>query len=230
MNDKSRSKRDQLEHFSNADMFHLLSLFLMPITQDLAEGVRQGSVGEDVNAIFEELNIDFHGIPSDGLIPLIRVDRSADDIFSEMRRNRTKLFAHPVKSLIPISEMQFVDVETHVDTPSTPFLNEAALHAEQCYKEAGLVLSSKKSREPGDHMGIELEFLAFIHARIGAAIEKGSEDDVRRWTKSLMQFRPHLERWGLDFFAACEQCACGVVYPWLGRIGVAFLEAYLPRH
>lgn len=224
MSDENQDGNFRSKMFSKADMFHLLSLFLMPVTSELAEGVRQGVVGKDVDAIFDDLGIDHGSVPSEGLLPLCGDGRSAEDVFIEMRRDRTKLFAHPERPLIPISEMRFVDVRANEKTPSISFLNEAALHAEQCYREAGLALSDEGSREPGDHIGIELEFLAYLHVCIGVASREGNEVEMRRWGDALTRFSPHIERWGLDFFAACEQCACGVVYPWLGRVGTAFLE------
>lgn len=113
--------------------------------------------------------------------------------------------------------------------PSTLFLNEAALHAEQCYREAGLALSDATSREPGDHIAIELEFMAYLHEQLAAALEAGDDAAWERWEKLRTDFLPHLERWGVDFFEACERSSCSAVYSWLGKAGAAFLGEYLAR-
>ena len=91
---------------------------------------------------------------------------------TELRRDYTALFTHPERPLVAICEMRFRDGRDRAETPSTPFLNEAALHAESCYRAAGLSLDGSRSREPGDHLAIELEFMAYLNARLAEALQR----------------------------------------------------------
>ncbi|MEG2533181.1 MAG: molecular chaperone TorD family protein [Gordonibacter sp.] len=210
-----------------ADFFQLTSLFCFNPTPDLAQGILDGSVADDMQAIFEDAGIDPRKAATERLDEACSGSGTAEDLHATLRQDYTALFTHPKEPLTSLYEMQFRDQRDHRDTPSTLFLNEAALHAEQCYRSAGLALSDAKSREPGDHMGIELEFMAYLHIQLAAALSEGDAAAQERWEKAISDFLPHLESWGVDFFAACTDSKQGVVYPWLGTAGRSFLEAYL---
>lgn len=210
-----------------ADFFQLMSMFCFNPTTELAQGVLDGSVTEDVRAIFADVGIDPHKAATERLDGVCNENYTDENLRSMLRQDYTALFTHPKEPLSSLYEMQFRDLRDHREAPSTLFLNEAALHAEQCFRAAGLALSDAKSREPGDHMGIELEFMAYLHTQLAAALSEGDAAAQERWEKAISDFLPHLESWGCDFFAGCENSKQGVVYPWLGTAGRAFLEEYL---
>ena len=208
------------------DFFRLMSMFYLNPTEELAQGILDKSIVEDFQAIFEDVGIDPRKVAAECLDGIYEQSNSVEDLRAKLRQDYTTLFTHPKEPLISLYEMRFRDLRDHRDLPSTPFLNEAALHAEQCYREAGLALSDANSREPGDHIAIELEFLAYLHTQLADALNEGDPAAQERWRKALADFKPHLQSWGLDFFAACAHSACGVVYPWLGEVGGAFLKEY----
>ena len=191
-----------------ADFFRLTSMFLLNPSEELAQGVLGGSVFEHEDQIR-------------------RRNPTAKEMQAELRQDYTELFTHPKRPLIAITEMRFRDERDHADIPSTPFLNEAALHAESCYRAAGLSLARDRSREPGDHLAIESAFMAYLHTRLIEALDQGNLDEYRQWEKALQEFEPHVTCWASDFFSACAESGCGAVYPWLGKVGVAFMERYL---
>lgn len=218
---------DLLRFQGYADFFRLASMFFLSPSEELAQGVIDGSVFDDMRAIFEDAGLDPSCAAFAHESALRRENPTASEMRTELRRDYTALFTHPERPLVAICEMRFRDGRDCAETPSTPFLNEAALHAESCYRAAGLSLDGSRSREPGDHLAIELEFMAYLNARLAEALERNDLDAHRRWEEALSEFEPHLTSWVPDFFSACEHSGCGTVYPWLGRIGAVFMERYL---
>ena len=146
-----------------------------------------------------------------------------------MRQAYTRLFTHPKKPLAPISEMRFVDMRDRAKIPSSVFLNEAALHAESCYRKAGFALTNETSRELGDHMGIELEFLGRSHTNLASALRERDEKSQAFWEEAIRSFDPHMHSWAVDFFESCERNAQDPFYSLIGRIGCMFMKDYLSR-
>ncbi|MEG2628838.1 MAG: molecular chaperone TorD family protein [Raoultibacter sp.] len=212
-----------------ADFFRLTALFFLNPTTELAQGLLDKSIAGDMLNIFEDAGIDPHKAAVERLDEIPGQNCTADNLRSKLRLDYTTLFTHPKKPLISPYEMQFRDLQEHRDIPSTLFLNKAALHAEQCYRESGLVLSDANSREPGDHIAIELEFMAYLYTQLATALHAGDCAAQDRWEKAISDFIPHLESWGIDFFTACENSKQGTVYPWVGTVGRAFLEEYQNR-
>ncbi len=211
-----------IKTLATANMYHFLSLFFLPPTKELSKGLQDGSVANDIAALFKEL-----GINPDGADFLSNIDGEflvSGDLFTKMRRDYTTLFTHPKKPLLSLYEMQFRDKREQVEIPSTAFLNQAALHAEQCYRNAGLELSNESSREPGDHIAIELEFMGYVHTKLADALHRQDSDTQHRWKVALAEFSPHIENWGVDFFVACEDIARDKIYSWFGMIGKLFLS------
>ena len=209
-----------------ADFFRLMSMFYLNPSEELAQGIIDKSIVSDLCAIFEEVGLDPHQVSQEDLGEICAQNLSVNTLRTQLRQDYTTLFTHPKNPLISLYEMQFRDLRDKNDMPSTLFLNEAALHAEQCYREAGLTLSDAHSREPGDHIAIELEFMAYLHTQRATAYNEQDSAAQERWGQALVTFTPHITNWGLDFFAACEHSGCGTVYPWLGKIGGIFLAKY----
>lgn len=212
-------------HESWADLFNLLAISLRLPTEELADGVESGAFKEDVQSLFGELNLFsgdiecWEGVSCEGTC----------ELKSELRRSYTELFTHPNCPQIAITESRFRDVREKAKNPTTPFLNDTALHAEECYRKAGLKLSVDVSREPADHMAMELEFLSFVHTQCAAALAGEDAEELSIWEGRLAEFRPHIEAWAVDFFAACSNSACGIFYPWLGRWAQVAMSAYLAQ-
>lgn len=210
-------------HESWADLFNLLAISLRLPTEELADGVESGAFKEDVQSLFEELDLFSEDIECwEGV--------SCEDtcgLKSELRRSYTELFTHPSCPQIAITESRFRDVREKAKNPTTPFLNDAALHAEECYRRAGLKLSADVSREPADHIAMELEFLAFVHTQCAAALAREDAEELTIWERRLGEFRPHMNAWAVDFFVACRDSRCGDFYPWVGKWAQVAMNAYL---
>ncbi len=212
-----------------ADFFHLLSMFYLNPTKELARGLLDKSIQHDVVAIFEDTGIDETKILFEPVMEQHLQSTNETALFQQMRRDYTTLFTHPKKPLISLYEMQFRDLRDKNNMPTTLFLNQAALHSEQCYRKAGLALSNETSREPGDHIAIEAEFMAYLYTQLAAALHENEGSSEKRWEMAIEEFKPHLIGWWFDFFDSCAQSNCGIVYPWLGRAGSVFLKNYRTR-
>jgi TorA maturation chaperone TorD len=105
---------------------------------------------------------------------------SRDDLFSELRREYTRLFNHPTKPAIYIYETLFLYKPEEGDNEKPPlFISPAAMDAERCYKKAGLKMS-REINEPGDHMATELEFMMFLYSQKAKAIRGNDLDELAR--------------------------------------------------
>lgn len=209
---------------STADFFSLLSLLLFLPTAEIAQGIKDRTLEADMRALLDEL-----GLKKPETATLFPHDASSDDILDAMRQAYTRLFTHPKKPLVPITEMRFVDMRDQAKIPSSAFLNKAALHAESCYRKAGFALANETSREPGDHMGIELEFLGRAHTNLASALRTRDEKSRGFWEGAIRAFNPHMRSWAIDFFESCRRNAQDPFYSRIGRIGCIFMMDYLSR-
>lgn len=207
-----------------ADMLSLLSCLLSYPTEDIARGLSDASIAQDVRQIGLELGID----PDCSSFPPLDAYAKSDpeEILDTIRISYTAMFTHPLEPLVAITEMRFRDIENEAEMPSTAFLNLAALHAEQCYRHAGFALSSVRSREPGDHMAAELEYASKLYTRLYSAITRNDADEIREQQNLICEFRPHLDAWALSFFDACAQHEEHPLYAWAGVIGKEYFGAY----
>ncbi|MDO5024825.1 TorD/DmsD family molecular chaperone [Slackia piriformis] len=211
---------------STADAFEILSLLTLLPTRQIAQGVWSGALQKDMHAIAHELELgNIENTPE--MHESFPYAANEEDVLEEMRRAYTALFTHPKKPLVAITEMSFVDEKAHAKISSSAFLNEAALHAEACYKKSGFALSNETSREPGDHMGIELEFLAKVHINLATALINEDEEQQQRWAERIKEFNSHMRTWGIDFFEACRNTAPNAFYAWAASFGSSFMRAYL---
>lgn len=212
-----------------SDMYSLLSMLLHLPTEEIAAGILDGSLAEDVLAIFEELGF------SDNRIETIKTKLGAlqrisgkDELLTEMRREYTRLFAHPKKPAIDIYETLFLfqPQEGQKDKP-TLFISPAAMDAQRCYKQAGLV-KSKEANEPEDHMATEMEFMAYLYMQKAKALNEDNQEGLAQRNEQIKEFSElHLRKWGIDFFDSCISSSERDVYRTFGQIGSTFMSKML---
>ena len=212
-----------------SDMFQLLALTLHLPQQELASGLLDGSIAEDVKSLLFELGI----IPEEAKIieaafENIRLNGgSGEDLLSEMRREYTRLFTHPKRPAIRIYEALFkYKPEVDGGKPSL-FINPTALDAEGCYKNAGLTMS-RGMNESGDHMATEMEFMMYLYQQKAKALYEGDQERTAQVNEQIEQFsKSHLNKWAVDFFDQCASVSEERVYQTIGRIGSLFLRKIL---
>lgn len=210
-----------------SDMYRLLAIFLNLPTQEIVNGILDGSLAEDVVAIFEELGlIDSRTEAIKSQLDTLQEGISdKEEFFTAMRREYTRLFTHPKQPAIRIYETLFTFKHgTNNQEIPALFISPAAMDAERCYRQAGLV-RSKKVNEPEDHMATEMEFMAYLYLQKAKGLNEANQEEVTKRDEQIKEFiELHLQKWGVDFFDSCISSSESGIYQTLGQIGSAFLR------
>lgn len=192
---------DMNEAYTTSDFYQLLSLSLQLPTEELAEALIDGEFYQDALAILHEL-----GCKAEDILHTEQKYRqlpkefhnNSHSCFAEMRKEYNRLFSHPKIPIIGIYETTFNSDEKQDNV--LLFVSPIALSTQQCYQEAGIRLINN-SREPADHLCIELEFMMYLYREKGMALQKCEEHTVLTIEKQLNKFEElHLGRWVYKFF------------------------------
>lgn len=212
-----------------SDMYQLLSIFFHFPTEELSEGLLNGTLAEDVLNILQELDINDEKIREIsaklGALPGDLVNKK--EFLSEIRQEYTRLFTHPKQPIIDIYETLFVE-SNGARNGTTLFISPAALDAERCYKNAGLVLS-KGNQEPADHMATEMEFMMYLYLKKAQALQEDNHEELKRRNEEIGEFvEAHLQKWAKQFFHDCTELSTSNFYKTFGEIGnISIAETFL---
>lgn len=213
-----------------ADMYRLLAIFLNLPTQEMVGGILDGSLAEDVVAIFEELGfIDSRTEAIKAQLEGLQEGISnKPEFFTAMRREYTRLFTHPKQPAVEIYETLFTfKPETKNQKKPVLYISPAAMDAEHCYRQAGLE-RSKEANEPEDHMATEMVFMAYLYLQKAKGLYEGNQEEVVKRDEQITEFiERHLQKWGVDFFGRCISSSESRVYQTFGQIGSEFLSRML---
>lgn len=214
-----------------SDMYQLLSMFSRLPTLELSAGILDGSISEDICDIMKELDFPQNKIDLvNDKFECIKGDlRHNEKFLSDMRREYTRLFAHPNKSEIDIYETLFVcEIKSEDAVKPALFISPAAIDAERCYRRAGLTLS-KEVREPSDHIATEMEFMMFLYIQKAKALQENNVEEYDRREAEIKEFTElHLKKWAKEFFDACSTSSKNNVYRTFGEIGKLFMGKVIP--
>lgn len=224
----------ELQHaLAASDLYQFLSMFLRMPTGEIAAGLLDGTIAEDICAILKELDFPSESIDSvcAGLISLQCNPQNREKLHSDMRKEYTRLFSHPENPVIDIYETLFLaDIKPDNGEKPALFISPAALDAERCYKKAGLTLS-KEVREPADHMATEMEFMAYLHMEKAKALHEENKEKLSQIEGDIEEFTDiHLKKWALAFFEKCMVSSHHPAYKIFGEIGKVFMEKVLPAN
>jgi len=214
-----------------SDMFQLLSMPMRLPKKEMAAGLLDGSITEDVTTIFRELGFNLENTQTieEAFIKIKECGKNEDELLSELRQEYTRLFTHPKKPAIAIYEAIFRYKPGKGEAPPVLFISPAALDAERCYKKAGLKMS-KEINESGDHMATEMEFMMYLYQQKAKAIRENAEADLARRNEEIAEFnRLHLKRWAVEFFEKCKVASKSEVYRLIGETGSLFLADVTAR-
>jgi TorA maturation chaperone TorD len=213
-----------------SDMYKLLSMFFRFPTEEMAIGILDGSLSDDVLAIFEELGIwDNRTELIKTKLGTLQVGLSEKDAYiTQMRREYTRLFSHPSEPVINLYETLFLfEPEEKGQDKPVLFISPAALDAERCYRKAGFVRSNTVN-EPSDHLSIEFEFMAYLYLNKARALHENNGDQPAQLNIQIREFSEiHLRKWALNFFDRCVSSSTSPIYETFGRIGNIFLHQIL---
>lgn len=132
--------------------------------------------------------------------------------FDTLLHDYTRLFIGPDKVLAPPWESVFVQEGRLVFTETT-------LEVRQWYRRFGLELENLH-KEPDDHIGLELAFLANLAGQAVEALETGEEVEYQRLMQAQADFyAAHLGRWSVPYFDQLFEYARTDYFRGLGRLG-----------
>ena len=176
-----------------ANLCLLISIGLCPPTQELAQGLGDGSFFGDYVDGLRALSRE--GMQDISYAVRAYMGRDAQEIYQELNREYTRLFVSPKRELVPLYESLIV----HPGEKVSMFINQTVMHCEQVYRKAGFAFE-EKNKFPGDHAGIELRFFACLLARKAMALEAGNAEEAQAAGDVLGDFaRQHLARWTAKF-------------------------------
>ena len=211
--------------FAMSDFYQLLSLSLQFPSEELAIALCEGSYWEDQLSILEDLSFckeDLHQL-AEAINELKAANVTAEELYKQMRQEYTRLFNDPKKPQIAIYESLFLyKPEEHGEKPML-FLSPEAMDVEKCYKDAGVKVD-KKYGEPADHIAAEWEFMMFLYANKGKALQEQDAEKLDNINNKIKTFQQnHLGRWEYEFLERLESDTNLEHYRVMARIAKAGL-------
>ncbi len=221
------SQPDVMNALAISDFFQLLSISLRFPDHDLAKAILDGSYGQDAINILKELYCSQDEIAKvEELLKSFLPQEDVPPFLTQMKREYTRLFDNPRKPVINIYETLFLQDRENKEA-TILFTSPIALDVERCYKEAGLSLADQ-SAEPADHIAAELEFMMYLYARKGQALQEKKDQELVRLEKQIKQFQEHhLNKWCDKFLAKLETETEFVVYELIAQVGIIGLGKIL---
>ncbi|AGA70350.1 putative component of anaerobic dehydrogenase [Desulfitobacterium dichloroeliminans LMG P-21439] len=211
--------------FAISDLYQLLSLSLRLPTHELAEALLNGSYRQDSLNILEELSCsqEDRARVGEAFGRLVGPKSESTPFLIKMRREYTRLFDDPKKPALNIYETLYLH-DPADKQGAMLFMSPAALDAERCYKDAGVILVNQ-SAEPADHLATELEFMLYLHGKKGKAMQEQNLEEIEKMEKQIQQFETlHLKKWCPSFFERLEneaKCQSYQAIALLAKIGLA---------
>ena len=217
-----------------SDFYQLMAIALRCPTKELSQGLLDGSFADDLAACMEGMGMtpDEADEAYDGLCAAVLADASdAEDLFHRLRTEYTCLFLVPKREKIYIYESRFCYPKEEDPKQYSMFVSPCALHAEQCYKEAG-VRVRKGLQEAPDHMATELEYLSYLYRKLAESLsrEKAEKEkdqlsaetkqELLMWKLRIDTFwQKHLNKWYHEFLAELQQKTQLETYRALAALG-----------
>lgn len=92
------------------------------------------------------------------------------------------------------------------------------------YKRCGLTIKDD-NKIFSDHIGMELEFMAYLSGKEAEAWGKGDEKSASAWNNLQKEFfAEHLDKWAFAFLKDMEICAFHPFYKEVNKLTKGFLE------
>lgn len=205
-----------------SDFYQLMAIAMRCPTKELAEGLLDGSFADDMAACMEGLGVsaDVADEAYDTLCAAVLADASqAEELFHLLRVEYTRLFLIPKKEKIYIYESRFCYPKDADPRQYSMFVSPCALHAEQCYKEAG-VRVRKDLQEVPDHMATELEYISYLYRKMAETITMENKTEQVLWKVRIETFwQKHLNKWYDAFLAEIQEKTESETYKVLATLG-----------
>ena len=220
---------DRATMLSRADMCELLGCFVTLPTQELVDGLREGTFASDVADVMSELDIQGHAVGEaqtslEGELAAM----SGEEALQQLRSDYAMLFTVPKQNLVALYESIFLAQADGETSKPAFFINGLARDVEELYRKAGLKSSHALGANVSpDSMAVELEFMATawrLEAESPEDAEHEEEETAR--SEALDEFlERHWKAWAPQFFAKVGTCAKTAAYRYFAAVGEAFCNS-----
>lgn len=193
-----------------ADACRLLGACVRLPTPQLAASVADGSLAASVRALLPHLGCSEERMRS--VVRRLTLCQPAEPAaaLTSLRREYTRLFAHPVKPIVPICESLFTSALRGEDEKPLLMVNRRAMELDEVYRAAGYE-RTHSAAVPPDHMETELAFLTVL-------LDKRASADAAAFLER------YAGTWAPTFFALVEDHARTPEYALFGSLGCACFE------
>ena len=188
-----------------SDLLLLTSIGLTNPDRELAAGLADGGYIQDMKACLDGLYSDLETLKLsqdlDDILTVCTATSMVEDpetLYTRINREYNRLFTNPRRELVPIYESILVHPD---EKKATMFINATCMHAEQTYRHNNFTFE-EKNKIPGDHVAIELRYLAYLFASYLNAVQAPNEASCKAVEAALEDFcTAHVKRW-LDKLAS----------------------------
>ena len=182
-----------------SDLLLLTSIGLTNPDRELAEGLTNGTYFSDLLACTEGVAGAFNSsIYTSHVMDALEdctdacLHLDSEEVYTHINREYNRLFINPRNELVPLYESILVHPE---EKKATMFINATCMHAEQTYRHTGFAFD-EKNKVPGDHVAIELRYLAYLFASYMNAVQTGNEASCKAVKAAVEDFcSAHVRRW-----------------------------------
>ena len=218
-------------HADLADLLELLSISLTNPTRNLAAALVDGSYFSDLLDCADGVSSLLDGTSLD----ILRKDISScaqsfsmqdtETLYHAINQEFTRLFISPRREQMPLYESLIVH---RGDKKTSMFINPTCMHCEQEYRKHNFPFP-EKSKTPGDHVAIELRYVAFLISRRIRSLTAQNEIERNAVDLLIQDFaNAHLKRWLHPFMNELACTANHPFYQMIARIGLILEIILIP--
>lgn len=158
-----------------ADMCELLAVAFEPPTEELAQGLSDGTFSADLAACLNEMGVPADKVAEVGSALASEEGENPEALYTAMKQEYSHLFAHPKRPLVWRYETMFKEEAGQSKEPPSLFISPTCLHVEQLMKRAGVSVATA-NKQPADFVANELHFASYLLTR--CAMEATEEGGV----------------------------------------------------
>ncbi|MBR6527167.1 MAG: molecular chaperone TorD family protein [Lachnospiraceae bacterium] len=191
--------KSELFYADLSDLLLLTSIGLTNPDRELAAGLTDGGYIQDMKACLDGLYSDLKSLSmSRDLEDILTVctatsmEEDPEALYTRINREYNRLFTNPRRELVPIYESILVHPD---EKKATMFINATCMHAEQTYRHNNFTFE-EKNKIPGDHVAIELRYLAYLFASYLNAVHADNNTSCEAVEAAVADFcGAHVVRW-----------------------------------
>lgn len=186
---------------SRSNVYHLLSmLYIKEVSPELLSVLKSKEVIDSFIDIGCDFSLIFEDIPHDKLI-------------DELAGEYAALFIVP-GGIPPYESVRLKGL----------LCQEPEWEVREFYKRCGLIVK-EDTKIFSDHLGMELEFMAYLADKEADAWENNGEKTAGQWSSMQKEFfTSHLDKWVFSFLKDMDKCAFHPFYKEVAKLARGFLE------